>query len=84
MLSDTLIGIGDSADSGIRMNKLYYGDNLAVLRQQDGTGHLVIGTETVDLVYLDPPFNSHATYTRHKSLSPCSNGLFYAPRKREM
>jgi len=34
---------------------LYYGDNLEVLRQH-------IKDETVDLVYLDPPFNSNATY----------------------
>jgi site-specific DNA-methyltransferase (adenine-specific) len=37
------------------MNHLYYGDNLAVLGAS-------IGDETVDLVYLDPPFNSNATY----------------------
>jgi len=37
------------------MNDLYYGDNLAVLRA-------FIGDETVDLIYLDPPFNSNATY----------------------
>jgi adenine specific DNA methylase Mod len=36
-------------------NALYYGDNLAVLRDN-------IATESVDLVYLDPPFNSQATY----------------------
>ena len=36
-------------------NHLYYGDNLQVLRDS-------IGTESVDLVYLDPPFNSQATY----------------------
>jgi site-specific DNA-methyltransferase (adenine-specific) len=36
-------------------NHLYYGDNLEVLRQQ-------IKSESVDLVYLDPPFNSNATY----------------------
>jgi len=36
-------------------NTLYYGDNLDVLRQH-------VGDETVDLVYLDPPFNSNATY----------------------
>ena len=36
-------------------NLLYYGDNLDVLR-----GH--VGSESVDLVYLDPPFNSKATY----------------------
>jgi site-specific DNA-methyltransferase (adenine-specific) len=36
-------------------NHLYYGDNLDVLRTQ-------IKDESVDLVYLDPPFNSNATY----------------------
>jgi site-specific DNA-methyltransferase (adenine-specific) len=36
-------------------NKLYYGDNLAVLRQH-------VADESVDLVYLDPPFNSNASY----------------------
>ncbi len=36
-------------------NHLYYGDNLQVLRDS-------IGTETVDLIYLDPPFNSNASY----------------------
>lgn len=37
------------------MNKLYYGDNLTVLRNE-------IPDESVDLIYLDPPFNSQATY----------------------
>jgi site-specific DNA-methyltransferase (adenine-specific) len=37
------------------MNRLYYGDNLTVLRG-------CISDESVDLVYLDPPFNSQATY----------------------
>ena len=37
------------------MNTLYYGDNLDILR-------LHIPDETVDLIYLDPPFNSKATY----------------------
>jgi site-specific DNA-methyltransferase (adenine-specific) len=36
-------------------NALYYGDNLAVLRES-------IRDETVDLIYLDPPFNSNASY----------------------
>lgn len=38
-----------------RANALYYGDNLDVLRES-------IATESIDLVYLDPPFNSQATY----------------------
>lgn len=36
-------------------NKLFYGDNLGVLREQ-------VADESVDLVYLDPPFNSNANY----------------------
>ncbi|HVZ64043.1 MAG TPA: DNA methyltransferase [Lacunisphaera sp.] len=44
------------------MNQLYYGDNLPILREQ-------VATESVDLVYLDPPFNSNTTY----------NVLFKAP-----
>ena len=36
-------------------NKLYFGDNLVVLRES-------INDESVDLIYLDPPFNSHASY----------------------
>ena len=43
-------------------NALYYGDNLHVLREH-------IKDESVDLVYLDPPFNSNANY----------NVLFKAP-----
>lgn len=37
------------------MKHLYYGDNLAVLRES-------IASESVDLIYLDPPFNSQADY----------------------
>ena len=36
-------------------NRLFYGDNLDILRDY-------IADESVDLVYLDPPFNSNATY----------------------
>ena len=36
-------------------NKLFYGDNLDVLREH-------IASESVDLIYLDPPFNSNANY----------------------
>jgi 16S rRNA G966 N2-methylase RsmD len=39
------------------MKALYYGDNLQVLRDS-------IVTESVDLIYLDPPFNSNATVRR--------------------
>lgn len=37
------------------MNHLHYGDNLQVLRDS-------IASESVDLVYLNPPFNSNASY----------------------
>jgi DNA modification methylase len=36
-------------------NKLYYGDNLDILRRY-------VGNESVDLIYLDPPFNSSRNY----------------------
>ena len=36
-------------------NKLYFGDNLDILRMH-------VADESVDLIYLDPPFNSNATY----------------------
>ena len=36
------------------VNKLYYGDNLFIMRE-------FISDECVDLIYLDPPFNSQAT-----------------------
>jgi DNA modification methylase len=36
-------------------NTLFYGDNLQVLRDH-------VASESVDLVYLDPPFNSNANY----------------------
>ena len=37
------------------MNKLFYGDNLNILREH-------VADASVDLVYLDPPFNSNANY----------------------
>jgi DNA modification methylase len=37
------------------LNKLYYGDNLEVLREH-------VTSASVDLVYLDPPFNSNRSY----------------------
>jgi adenine specific DNA methylase Mod len=36
-------------------NRLYFGDNLGILREH-------VAAESVDLIYLDPPFNSSATY----------------------
>jgi site-specific DNA-methyltransferase (adenine-specific) len=37
------------------MNTLYYGDNLDILRRY-------IRDESMNLVYLDPPFNSNRSY----------------------
>jgi adenine specific DNA methylase Mod len=37
------------------VNALYYGENLQILRES-------IASESVDLIYLDPPFNSNANY----------------------
>jgi site-specific DNA-methyltransferase (adenine-specific) len=37
------------------VNTLHYGDNLRILREK-------IKDESVDLIYLDPPFNSNANY----------------------
>src|SRR4051812_35548651 len=56
----TLLGDGFMAKHSGRansssQNRLYFGDNLEVLREQ-------IKDESVDLVYLDPPFNSQARY----------------------
>ncbi len=38
----------------IRSNRLYYGDNLTIMKN--------IPTSSVDLIYLDPPFNSQRNY----------------------
>ena len=37
------------------MNTLYYGDNLKILRDH-------VKDESVDLIYLDPPFNSNRNF----------------------
>lgn len=49
-------------------NTLYFGDNLPIIRQ-------FIKDETIDLIYLDPPFNSKSNYnvifkTKNKEDSP--------------
>jgi DNA modification methylase len=49
-------------------NKLYYGDNLEVLKRY-------VKPETVDLVYLDPPFNSRAAGKRD------TPGFAHGPRR---
>ena len=56
------MGLGASAlrlcyalDNMDDKNKLYFGDNLKILRDY-------VEDASVDLAYLDPPFNSSATY----------------------
>ena len=39
----------------MELNQLYYGDCLTVIEKD-------IDSESVDLIYLDPPFNSNRTY----------------------
>ncbi len=41
----------------MRTNVLYYGDNLVWLKDHD-----YFPNESIDLIYLDPPFNSNADY----------------------
>jgi site-specific DNA-methyltransferase (adenine-specific) len=50
------------------VSRLFYGDNLAVMRDRD-----CFPNDFVDLIYLDPPFNSNASY----------NVLFKAPDGQE-
>ena len=47
--------IGERREN-VETNVLYYGDNLDILRRYIPDG-------SVDLVYLDPPFNSNRTYS---------------------
>jgi len=41
------------------LNKLFFGDNLDILREHPPRRT----TESVDLIYLDPPFNSKRDYS---------------------
>ena len=51
-----VVATGSSMRQGDAMtNVLYYGDNFEVLRRH-------IKDESIDLVYLDPPFNSNQSY----------------------
>jgi DNA modification methylase len=45
---------GLDAPKSLRRNHLYYGDNLTIMREMP--------SNIVDLIYLDPPFNSDRTY----------------------
>ena|ERR1043166_8583238 len=55
-----------SLPSVLSTNSLYFGDNLEILRNE-------INSDSVDLIYLDPPFNSKANY----------NLLFKSPKGHE-
>lgn len=41
---------------------LFFGDNLSVLKGHDGQGQPYFPDACVDLIYLDPPFNSNRSY----------------------
>lgn len=56
-------------------NILYYGDNLEVLRQH-------VPDESVDLVYLDPLFNSHETGSVNSKRQRLSRSASVAPLTR--
>ena len=43
-------------------NKLFFGDCLEILKGSGLNGKKYIDDETVDLIYLDPPFNSNRVY----------------------
>jgi DNA modification methylase len=46
----------------VETNALYFGDNLKVLSERHQDGGYKFPSESVDLVYLDPPFNSNRNY----------------------
>jgi hypothetical protein len=59
-------------------NQLFFGDNLEILR----SGRIPVGS--VDLIYLDPPFNSNATYNilfAEKSGEKSAAAGFYVPEQ---
>jgi DNA modification methylase len=41
-------------EASLRNNRLFYGDNITIMRE--------LPSASVDLIYLDPPFNSQRTY----------------------
>jgi hypothetical protein len=59
-------------------NTLYYGDNLPILREY-------IPDASVDLIYLDPPFNSSRNYTilfkdeQGKEAEAAAAGVYSSP-----
>ena len=49
--------MGEGFRVGDMKNRLFYGDNLEILRSRE-----YFPDECVDLIYLDPPFNSNRNY----------------------
>src|SRR4051794_14159267 len=49
------LGEGNTLQPTIAANTLFYGDNLPILREH-------VPSESIDLIYLDPPFNSNRSY----------------------
>lgn len=54
MTTRPLEGIFEAATPSLKSNHLYYGDNLTIMRSMPSA--------CVDLIYLDPPFNSQRNY----------------------
>ena len=52
-----LLGIPSKEGQELHRNQLYYGDNLENFRKY-------IKDETIDLCYIDPPFNSKRNYNQ--------------------
>src|SRR5829696_9101301 len=55
MIGATVVKGSARVQQSITTNTLFYGDNLPILREY-------IPPESIDLVYLDPPFNSNRNY----------------------
>ncbi len=60
----------------LKRNTLFYGDNLDIL-------HEYIENESVDLIYLDPPFNSNRSYNvlfkDESGKEAASAGFYHSP-----
>jgi len=62
-------------------NTLFFGDNLKILAGHDGQGQPYIAPASVDLICLDPPFNSNRSYNvlfkdEHGAQAPASIRAF--------
>ena len=54
MIAEPFPGIFDETTVRLRQNHLFYGDNLTIMRRMPSA--------SIDLIYLDPPFNSQRNY----------------------